>query len=104
MAGKDLTDLLHGGSIVLAFRDAGGRFESHRKLADGVLAAEIAFHGWLTEPALCVQLAQRSYGTCNRLLGGAWACYDELALRLPEIIAASREAWVSCRTRTPDAP
>lgn len=104
MAGSDLTELLHIGSIVLAFRDAGGSFDSHRRLADGVLAAEIAFHGWLSEPVLCVQLAQRSYGTCDRLLGGAWACYAELAARLPEIIDASRDAWVSCRTRTPREP
>lgn len=103
LSARDLTEVLHVGSIVLAFHGARD-FEAHRRLADGVLASEIAFQGWLAEPSLCVQLAQRSYNACFRLLNGAWACYGELSDRLPEIIVASREAWLSCRTRTPDAP
>jgi hypothetical protein len=101
LACKDLTNLVDSGSITLAFAKAGIDFDSHRRLADGVLASEIAFHGWLVEPTLCVDFARRSYSTCFYLLGGSWDCYGELADRLPEIINASREAWLSCQTRIP---
>jgi len=90
---KQLGDLVSGGSIVLAFSRAGLDFESHRRLGDGVLASEIVFKGWLTEPALCVDLARKSYITCYRLLGCNWDLYVELADRLPDIILASREAF-----------
>lgn len=103
LACKDLASLVDSGSITLAFARAGADFDSHRRLADGVLASEIAFQGWLAEPTLCVDFARRSYSTCFRLLGGSWGCYGELADRLPEIIGAARDAWLSCRTRTPRA-
>lgn len=104
LADKNVGDIVHAGSVVLAFGRAGVDFEAHRRLADGVLVSEIAFHGWLTEPDLCVSLARQSYMTCFRLLNGSWACYEELSARLPEIIEASRDAWLSCRTRTPHEP
>jgi hypothetical protein len=99
---KKLEELVVAGSVVLAFAKAGVDFDSHRRLADGVLASEVAFKGWLAEPDLCVELARRSYATCYRLLGGSWELYVELADRLPDIIEASRDA-LSCRTRTPGA-
>ncbi len=52
LAGKELGGLVAGGSVTLAFMEAGADFERHRRLADGVLAAEIAFKGWLAEPEL----------------------------------------------------
>ena len=100
LSSRDLGELISSSSITLAFAEAGADFEAHRRIADGVLAAEIAFKGWLVEPDLCVSFARRSYAACFQLLGGSWACYAELAGRLPEIIAASHNAWVSCQTKT----
>ncbi len=100
MADKELTELVVHSSVVISFAKAGLDFGAHRRLADGVLASEVAFQGWLAEPELCVGLARRSYLTCYRLLGNSWELYVELADRLPDIILASREA-LSCRTRTP---
>lgn len=102
MSDKGLGGLVSNGSVVLAFAEAGLDFDSHRRLADGVLASEVAFQGWLAEPELCVSLARRSYLTCYRLLGNSWELYVELADRLPDIILASRDA-LNCRTRTPRA-
>jgi len=103
MADKQLGELVGAGSVVLAYSRAGLDFDAHRRLGDGVLASEIAFRGWLTEPELCVEFARRSYVTCYRLLGCTWELYGELADRLPDIIQASRDA-LSCRTRTPGEP
>lgn len=102
LASKDLVELVNSSSITLAYSEAGGSFDAHRRLADSVLAAEIAFKGWLAEPDLCVSFARRSYATCFRLVGGSWACYAELASRLPEIIAVCHDAWLNCRTKTQD--
>lgn len=101
LASRELIDLINSSSIMMAYAAAGADFEAHRRLADSVLAAEIAFKGWLAEPELCISFARRSYATCFRLLGGQWACYAELASRLPEIITASHDAWLNCRTKTP---
>lgn len=102
MTDKGLGDLVVAGSVVLAFSRAGLDFDSHRRLADGVLASEAAFQGWLSEPDLCVDFARRSYLVCYRLLGNRWGLYAELADRLPEIIVSTRDA-LSCRTKTPGA-
>ncbi len=102
LASRELVELINSGSITMAFAEAGTDFEAHRRLADGVLAAEIAFKGWLAEPELCINLAQRSYAACFRILNGAWTCYAELSGRLPEIIAASHDAWVNYQTKTQD--
>jgi hypothetical protein len=102
MTDKRLGELVVAGSVVLAYSRAGLDFDAHRRIGDGVLASEVAFHGWLTEPDLCVDFARRSYSTCYRLLGSTWDLYVELADRLPDIIHASRDA-LSCRTRTPAA-
>lgn len=104
LASKDLIELINSGSITLAYAQAGVDFEANRRLADAVLAAEIAFKGWLTEPELCISFARRSYATCFRLLGGAWGCYAELAACLPQIIEVSHEAWVSCQTKKQHEP
>lgn len=104
LASRELVELINSSSITLAFAQAGADFEAHRRLADSVLAAEIAFKGWLTEPELCISFARRSYAACFRLLGGSWACYAELAGRLPEIVAASHDAWVNCQTKTQPEP
>ena len=104
LASKELNELINNGSITLAFAEAGADFEAHRRLADGVLAAEIAFKGCLAEPELCISLARRSYAACFRILGGSWTCYAELAACLPQIIAASHEAWVNCQTKTLTEP
>ncbi len=77
---------------MLAYAKAGSDFESHRRIADSVMLAEIAFQGWLTQPDLCIDLARRSYATCSRLLHKSWPCYDELADQLPNIIICSRQA------------
>ena len=100
LASKDLNEIVNAESIVLQYAQAGVCFNSHKRLADGILASEIAFKGCLAEPELCISIARRSYATCFRLLGGAWACYAELAGRLPEIVVASREAWLNCQTKT----
>lgn len=99
LADKQLGELVVAGSIVIAFSKAGLNFDVHRRIGDGVLASEVAFKGWLTEPTLCVEFARRSYLTCYRLLGNEWELYVELADRLPDIIQSSRDA-LSCRTRT----
>lgn len=88
---RELAELVVCGSVVLAFADATD-FDSRRRLADGVLAAEIAFVGWHQNPTLCVDLARRSYESCWRLMRPHWPLYEELADRLPEIIAAGRQA------------
>lgn len=97
LSSKDLARLLDAGSIVLAYAGAGLDFEAHRRLADGVLAAEVAFRGWLAEPELCVRLASSSYATCWRLLNRAWPCFEELSARLPAIISVARAAWPNAR-------
>ncbi len=104
LASKDLNEIVSSESIVLAYAQAGVCFNSHKRLADGILACEIAFKGCLAEPDLCISIARRSYATCFRLLGGSWACYAELAGRLPEIIAASHTAWLSYQTKTQPEP
>jgi len=88
---RQLADLVVCGSIVLAFSNA-VEFDQRRRLADGVLAAEVAFVGWHEQPDLCVDLARQCYAPCWRTLRPHWPLYEELADRLPEIIALSRQA------------
>jgi hypothetical protein len=88
---RELAELVACGSIVLAFANA-VEFDNRRRLADGVLAAEIAFPGWHAQPDLCVDLARRCYALCWRTLRPHWPLYEELADRLPEIIKAGRVA------------
>ncbi len=91
MADRELAELVVCGSIVLAFAEATD-FDRRRRLADGVLAAEIAFAGWHADPTLCVDLARRSYESCWRSMRPHWPLYEELADRLPEIISSARQA------------
>lgn len=98
---RDLAELVCAGSVVLAASEA-VTFEHHRRLADGVLAAEVAFPGWLSEPELCVTLARRSYEACWRILRGRWELYGELAERLPSVISVAERAFVaSCVATRP---
>lgn len=91
LSDRDLTELVTAGSVVLAYT-RNREFDQHRRLADGVLAAEVAFPGWLKESALCVDLARRSYATCWRMLRGKWMLYDELSDRLGVIIRETQVA------------
>jgi hypothetical protein len=84
-----LANLVVCGSVVLAFSNA-VQFDEKRKLADGVLAAEIAFSGWHAQPELCIELARRSYASCWNILKPHWPLYEELADRLPEIVVNMR--------------
>jgi hypothetical protein len=88
---RELAGLVVCGSIVLAFAEA-SEFDHRRRLADGVLAAEVAFVGWHQQPELCVDLARQCYASCWRTLRPHWPLYEELADRLPEIILAGRQA------------
>lgn len=88
---RELAELVVCGSIVLAYAEAND-FDRRRRLADGVLAAEVAFVGWHEQPDLCVDLARRCYAACWRYLRPHWPLYEELADRLPEIIVAGRQA------------
>lgn len=88
---NELSELVVHGSIVLSFANA-VNFDQKRRLADGILAAEMAFHGWHTQPELCIDLARRCYASCWRTLQPHWPLYEELADRLPEIVLAGRLA------------
>jgi hypothetical protein len=88
---RELGELVVCGSVVLAFAEA-TEFDMRRRLADGVLAAEVAFVGWHQQPDLCVDLARQCYASCWRTLRPHWPLYEELADRLPEIIVAVRQA------------
>lgn len=67
-------------------------FDQKRRLADGILVAEIAFTGWHTQSELCIDLARRCYASCWHTLQPHWPLYEELADKLPEIILAGRQA------------
>jgi hypothetical protein len=90
LSSKELLELIPDQSIVLAYIQA-TEFERRRRLADGVLASEIYFDGWLSEPTLCVDLARKCYLACWNTLRPHWPLYEELADRLPEIIASGRQ-------------
>ena len=79
------------GSVVLAFSVASS-FERRRRLADAVLTSEVAFSGWLSEPAVCVDIARMCYHACWRQLRPAWPLFEELADRMPQLVIDAREA------------
>jgi hypothetical protein len=91
LSDKQLTEFVVSNSVVLAYIKAID-FEQRRRLADGVLAAEIAFVGWHAQSDLCVDLARRCYASCWNILRPNWPLYEELADRLPEIIQGGRQA------------
>lgn len=91
---KNLSEVLHVGSIVLSYHRA-TTFDQKRKIGDCVLASEIAFKGWLTEPELCISIAGACYDYCWRNLTPRWSLYEELSSRLPTIIDMSRRAFES---------
>jgi len=87
---KDLSDV----SVVLAYSAAlqSGAFEGFQVVADWCLWASVYVPESLDSPDLIFDIGMKSYDACDRIVLKTWPCFNELSLRLPEIVYEARRS------------